>query len=110
MIQQVIDFYTNSGVVQFFFWFPVVFNMIVYPFHIWYRIQKDRQVVRDNERYHTSFMTVGEIFKYLFLTFVPVLNALDVIFHSAPIAFRYLCEKFDWLFKIQLVKDTRPKS
>lgn len=106
MIQNIIDFYTNSGVVQFFFWFPVVFNMIFYPIHIWTKVQKDRKAVIENKN-HYDFVTVGELFACFFLTVVPVLNALNLIFYSAPITWKYIVTKLDWFFGIQLVKDTR---
>jgi hypothetical protein len=106
MINWIINFYCNSGVVQFFFWGPVVFNMVFYPIHIWKRYQRNRKEVSQNE-YGIIFITVGDLFKYLLLTIIPVLNALDVIFHSFPILFKYVAKRLDWLFGITLVKDTR---
>lgn len=110
IINSIVESYTNSGFVKFFFLFPVLFNMIVYPIHIWYRVKRDREAVLANDKYYNSFCTIGELFKYLFLTFLPVLNALDVIFHSGPIAWKYITEKLAWLFEIKLVKDTRKKD
>lgn len=109
MIDKIIDFYTGSGIVQFFFWGPFVFNMFFYPIHIWKRLQRNREDISKNE-YHIEFVTIGDLFKYLFLTIIPVLNALDLIFHSFPIAFKYVAHRLAWLFDIKLVKDTRKKK
>lgn len=109
MIDHIINFYTNSGIVQFFFWGPFAFNMFFYPIHIWKRIQRNRLEVSKNE-YGIEFITVGDLFKYFFLTVIPVLNALDLIFHSFPIAFKYIAYRLEWLFDIKLVKDTRTKN
>lgn len=108
MIDKIIDFYTNSGVVQFFFWFPVVFNGIFYPLHVWKRVQRNRADL-SNDKY-TTHITVGDLFKYFFLTVIPVLNALDLIFHSFPLAWKYVAHRLDWLFSIKLVKDNRKKG
>lgn len=109
MIEAIINFYAGSDVVKFFFWGPVVFNMFFYPIHVWKRIQWNRRDINKNE-YNVRFVTVGDLFKYFFLTVIPVLNALDVIFHSFPIAFKYIAHRLSWLFEIKLVKDTRPKK
>jgi hypothetical protein len=120
MITWIIDTYSNSDLVKFFFWGPVVFNGIFYPIHVWKRVQKDRKTVEQwqidfakAEKYNTStyrpslhdsdFVTVGTLFEYFFLTFLPVLNALATIFHAAPIAWDYICIRFHWLFELKLV-------
>lgn len=106
MIENIINFYSSSDIVKFFFWGPVVFNMIFYPIHVWKRVQIDRRALTE-DKYHTDFVTMGDLFKYLFLVFIPVVNALALFFHALPIAWEYICKKFDWFFSIKLVKDTR---
>lgn len=100
MIHKIIDWYTNSGVVQFFFWGPVIINGIFYPIHTWVRVQRD---LRADKKYHSDYITVGHLFKYLGLTIVPVVNALATIFHVAPQAWDYISKRFAWLFAIRLV-------
>lgn len=121
MIEWVINTYSDSDLIKFFFWGPVLFNAIVYPVHIWVRVQKDRAAVakweedfalaekenKSNYRpklFDETFVSIGSIFKYFFLTVVPVLNALATIFHAGPIAFEYLANRFAWLFKCKLVR------
>lgn len=110
MIDSIINFYTESEVVQFFFWFPLIFNACVYPVELWELYQKDKKAVEKNENYYYDFLKVGDIFYRVFLTITPCINALATIFDSAPIAFRILTRKLGWLFEIQLVKDTRNKE
>ncbi len=110
MIDWIINLYTESPIVPFFFWGPAIFNGLVYPVHIWARVQKDRKAVENNQRFYSDFITIGTIVKYIFLTFLPVLNALSTVFHAAPIAWIYLAHRLEWLFDIQLVKDTRAKD
>ena len=124
MIDWLKDLYSNNDLIAIFFWGPVVINAIVYPIHLWMRVQKDRAAVNKyNEQlskaketsdrrpsfYYSDFVTVGTIVKYFFLTFTPILNALATIFHAAPIAWDYLSERFAWLFTVTLVKAPEDK-
>lgn len=101
MIKWILNLYTDSGIVQFFFWFPVLFNTVFYPIHVWKRIQQNRTDLE--EKNYTDHITVGDLFKYFFLTVIPVLNCLDLIFHSFPQAWKYVQHRLDWLFGIKLV-------
>lgn len=120
MFDWIIESYSNSALVQFFFWGPVVFNACVYPVHVWARVQKDRAAIkqwqddyakaeRENKStyrpslYDSGFVSVGSLFKYFFLTTLPVLNALATIFHAGPIAWEYITHRFAWLFSLKLV-------
>lgn len=121
MIDWIKDLYSND-VFHFFFWGPVFINAVFYPIHVWLRVQKDRATVlkwkkecaeyeeKGESHYRPSlndyeFVSVGTIFKYFFLTVVPVINALACIFHVAPIAWDYMTYRFAWLFSIKLVND-----
>lgn len=110
MVDWIINFYTNSAVVPFFFWGPVFINGVVYPIHVWKRVQKDRKAIESNEKYYSDFIKVGDLFWYFFCTVIPVVNALACIFNAVPIAWDYVSHRFDWLFRLQLVRDTRPKN
>lgn len=119
MFEWIKEFYSNE-VFLFFFWGPVIINGVVYPIHVWARVQKDRATLEswkkdfaeaeheNKSTYRPSlhdydFVSVGSLFKYLFLTITPVINALACIFHVAPIAWDYLTDRFAWLFSIKLV-------
>lgn len=120
MIDNIINFYQSNGMVGFFFWGPVVFNAFVYPFHIWSRVQRDRQAVKDWRKevksrkvlapdtyipplFDSDFITVGTIVKYFLLIITPVLNALATIFHAAPIIWEILSKHLGWLLDIKIV-------
>ena len=119
MINSIIDFYKSSDIVPFFFWGAAVFNMFVYPIHLWARVQKDRRTVvkwredvaeKQKEEgayiptlHDSNFVTIGTFIKYFFLTFTPVLNALATIFHAAPIAWEYLTKHLGWLLDLKII-------
>lgn len=116
MIDWIITTYSDNALIQFFFWGPVLFNGLIYPFHIWARYQRDRKTIKMAEEkpegfyYASEFVTVGTLFKYLFLTVLPILNALATIFHAGPIAFEYLAERFSWLFSVKLAGELPKKG
>lgn len=120
----IIDLYSNNDLIAFFFWGPVIVNSMVYPLHLWLRVQRDRAAVKKYnndleiaqsknhiEPYFSDhgFVTIGTIVKYFLLTVVPIVNALATIFHAAPIAWDYLSERFAWLFQVKLVKAPEKK-
>lgn len=101
MIDWITSLYANSDWVKLFFWGPMALNLIIYPVHVWKRVQRDRKKLKKGYTPY-DFVTVGDLFKYAFLTFTPVLNALALIFHAAPIAWEYLADHLEWLFSIKL--------
>lgn len=101
MVHKIIDWYTNSGVVQFFFWGPLVINAVFYPCHVALRVWGDRQKLNKQEKPYDA-VTVGHVFKYLGATVLPVVNALCTIFHVLPVAWDFIYKKFAWLFKRRL--------
>ena len=110
MIDSIINFYRDSELVQFFFWFPLVFNTCVYPVELWMRYQRDKRAVENNELYYYDFLKMGDVLYCLFLTVTPCINALATIFDAFPTAFKIVFKKFGWLIDIQFVKDTRKKD
>lgn len=124
-IENAIEMYANSYMIKFWFWAPLLFNACVYPFHVLVRFRNDRARIakwrKDTAdalaRHENSgtggktylpslstydFVSVGSLFKYTALTFLPVLNALATIFDAGPIAWRYLAMRFEWLFSLKL--------
>lgn len=103
MIDWIIAQYTASAVVKFFFWGPVVFNGLSYPVLVWKKVQENKKSVANNGSTY-DFVTVGDLFKYFFMTVLPVMNALAMIFDCGPEIFQILTKRFAWLFSITLVK------
>ena len=116
----IINTYANSDLVKCFFWGPLLFNLIVYPFHLWACVQEDRAKVAEyNARrakgdtvsslYSGNFVTVGTLFKHVFLCITPVVNALACFFDAAPIAWGWATCRFGWLLNLKLVSTPEGK-
>ena len=85
-------------------------NLVIYPIHVVSRVLKDRKAVENNEKYYDDFVKVRHLFGYLCGTVIPIVNVLCFVFHAWPILWEKIKHHFEWLFEIQLVKDTRKKD
>lgn len=115
--------YSNPLMSLLFLVLPVLVNSIFYLLHLWGRVQEDRATVaawRHNVKEakasrQTSlptlndynFVTLGTVFWCLFLTFIPIVNAIALVCDSGPAALRWLAKKLSWMFDFKLV---RPKE
>ena len=115
MLNSIIEFLSNltnitGGFGQLFYWSPLVLNLIGYTIFVWKRVQDDRKAVDKNEKYHSNFVTIGSLCSYLVYTALPVINCLALVFHIGPKMLDWIGIKFEWIFRIKLVKDTRAKD
>jgi hypothetical protein len=106
------DWYTLS-----FYFFPILLNIVVGVYQLWYRIQEDLKERKSREEsikkdasnkfrdYH-RYLTVGDIIYDFFWSICPVTSMWVALFDSIPYLAMRIYKRFNWLFDMRIVRDT----